>query len=182
MRIADSDPNTLAGNPGQVVGWGSIGQDEDGLEVYTVDQRKLTIPIVSRSVCNDIAGYGGLISREHVCAGRVQGGIDSCYGDSGGPLMYDDKEDGLRQIGIVSFGRECAIPYSYGVYTSVDIYSDWIDSVTSVYGSAQVPDSAVPFNGAQGGLLSLYILIMLCCHNVIKRLHITFERRRSNSS
>lgn len=48
------------------------------------------------------------------CAGKVEGGIDSCFGDSGGALVID----GI-QYGIVSWGIGCALKNRPGVYASV---------------------------------------------------------------
>ena len=67
-----------------------------------------------------------------ICAGFADGGKDACLGDSGGPLMV--KEDGrYHQAGIISFGIDCG--ESYGVYTRVPAFLDWL----SLYVSA-VPD------------------------------------------
>lgn len=49
-------------------------------------------------------------------------GEGSCYGDSGGPLV--NTENG-KQIGIVSWGRPCAIGYP-DVFTLVPAFKDWI--------------------------------------------------------
>jgi len=161
ITLSVEDANWLAGNPGVVVGWGATGRDDEGEIVYAVEQRKITLPIASRSVCNSVADYGGFIAREHICAGRIQGGIDSCYGDSGGPLFYFG-EQGMRQIGIVSFGNECAIPYSYGVYTAVDYYTDWIEGITSIYGPNQQADSIAIYEPADTGSLSAAQVYVLC--------------------
>ncbi|XP_054087057.1 trypsin-3-like [Zeugodacus cucurbitae] len=46
---------------------------------------------------------------------------DSCSGDSGGPLICDEKV-----TGIVSFGYGCGEPGHPGYYTNVTSYIDWI--------------------------------------------------------
>ena len=43
------------------------------------------------------------------CAGQVQGGTDSCQGDSGG-FIGAPHEGGHAQLGIVSWGIGCARP------------------------------------------------------------------------
>lgn len=64
-----------------------------------------------------------------MCAGG-QPGKDSCRGDSGGPLMYENPATRLYEvIGVVSFGpTPCGLPDIPGVYTKVFAYKDWIRS------------------------------------------------------
>ena len=45
--------------------------------------------------------------------------MDSCQRASGGPLVVPGGPTGWTQLGIVSFGRGCAQPGAYGVYTRV---------------------------------------------------------------
>jgi len=61
-----------------------------------------------------------------LCAGLAEGGRDTCYGDSGGPLMVDDGAGGALQAGITSFGTGCAIAGFPGVYTRTDAFAGWI--------------------------------------------------------
>jgi len=65
-----------------------------------------------------------------ICAGdpRNNWARDSCYGDSGGPLqVYPESECLFQVIGIVSFGRGCALYQIPGVYTRVSYYLPWIE-------------------------------------------------------
>jgi secreted trypsin-like serine protease len=67
-----------------------------------------------------------------ICAGIKKGGRDSCYGDSGGPLIAT--VDGKAvQLGIVSWGEgpadaeiKCGHEDVYGVYSRVASFKDWI--------------------------------------------------------
>lgn len=60
-----------------------------------------------------------------ICAGYAEGGIDSCRGDSGGPLIcVEDNKPMLR--GVVSWGIGCARSGQYGVYTRTSSYIDWV--------------------------------------------------------
>lgn len=83
---------------------------------------------------------------DHIFAGDY--GKDTCFGDSGSPLLY-----GGIQYGITSFGFEatCAIE-PRGGYTDVSYYSRWIDNTL---GWAQSSDSS---SSGGGGDLELVIL------------------------
>lgn len=63
-----------------------------------------------------------------ICAGVPEGGRDSCYGDSGGPLV--SAADGIKQVGIVSWGIECGTPKLFGVYSRVSNFKAWIEEHT----------------------------------------------------
>ena len=60
-----------------------------------------------------------------ICAGVPEGGIDACYGDSGGPMVCTSDESPYL-CGLVSWGIGCARPGKPGVYTEVSYYVDWI--------------------------------------------------------
>ena len=82
--------------------------------------------------------------QEHLCAGVEEGGKDSCYGDSGGPLIVTVWEDvettneageieyfptpvDYIQVGITSWGEGCARKYAPGVYARISTAIDWIE-------------------------------------------------------
>lgn len=71
---------------------------------------------------------------KQLCAGG-QKNMDSCTGDSGGPLqaagIYNGKSVRIIQYGVVSFGMLCGIEDIPGVYTRVSYYMNWIlDTMT----------------------------------------------------
>ncbi|GBN81143.1 Proclotting enzyme, partial [Araneus ventricosus] len=66
------------------------------------------------------------ITDVHLCAGTLDGSKDSCQGDSGGPLVTVGKDKRYYLIGIVSFGKNCALQGYPGVYTRVTEYLDWL--------------------------------------------------------
>ena len=74
--------------------------------------------------------YDGKITSGMLCAGYPKGGKDSCGGDSGGPLVWHSA-GGAILLGVVSFGKGCALDHKYGVYTRVSSYRDWIDRVVA---------------------------------------------------
>ncbi|XP_053160406.1 coagulation factor VII [Hemicordylus capensis] len=59
------------------------------------------------------------------CAGYFDGTKDSCEGDSGGPHATKYKDTWFL-TGIVSWGKGCAAKGTYGVYTNVVKYIDWL--------------------------------------------------------
>ena len=92
--------------------------------------REVQVPIVSNETCKD--SYGDIITSNMLCAGYPEGGKDACLGDSGGPLMVPAADNSWLLTAVVSFGVGCAQPDSYGVYTRVRPYLDWIESQTGL--------------------------------------------------
>ena len=107
---------TLATSDGTVgtnmlaTGWGALSEGGS----FPINLRKVSLPLVSRTNCNDANSYNGQITTNMLCAGRDSGGIDTCQGDSGGPLTR-----GSSLTGIVSWGNGCARRNLFGVYTRV---------------------------------------------------------------
>lgn len=60
------------------------------------------------------------------CAGTYDGSIDSCKGDSGGPLICRDSAGVAYVWGVVSWGENCGVAGYPGVYTKVAHYFEWI--------------------------------------------------------
>ncbi len=113
-------PGTMA----TTTGWG----DRDiryYQQYYPLFLREVEVPVVSDADC--LAAYPeGLFEDQMICAGdTVDGGEDSCYGDSGGPLMVKDGGEWL-QFGITSTGLDCARQRFPGIYTEVAAYPDFV--------------------------------------------------------
>ncbi|MFP4474107.1 MAG: trypsin-like serine protease [Desulfatibacillaceae bacterium] len=126
-RTAGSLPEELL----TVVGWGRL--EEGG--VFASVLMELDLPWVSTETCQT-AYPDRAIDEDVICAGYSEGGKDACQGDSGGPLFLAGP-DGVRQVGIVSWGDGCAEAGKYGVYTRITSYLDFIDetiSRTAVFG------------------------------------------------
>lgn len=117
-----------------VTGWGStsprgLDSGRNDAQRETTQLRAVDLPILDNGTC--AAAYPGEIWPSMVCAGYAQGTMDACQGDSGGPLVVAGGPTGWTQIGVVSWGEGCAQPNSYGVYTRVSHYIDWILERTS---------------------------------------------------
>lgn len=106
--LATADP--AVGTSLLATGWGALSEGGS----FPTNLRKVSLPLVSRTNCNDANSYNGQITTSMLCAGRDSGGIDTCQGDSGGPLAR-----GSVLTGIVSWGNGCARPNFFGVYTRV---------------------------------------------------------------
>ena len=113
-----------------VIGWGTTGIREP----ISSHLRETNVPLVDQDSCADkYVEFGRNIGSTQFCAGDQN--RDSCRGDSGGPLLSSELDDGKWAIiGIVSFGPdECAHREVPGVYTRVDQYLDWIESKIKSY-------------------------------------------------
>eukprot|EP00092_Neocalanus_flemingeri_P033870 GFUD01036832.1.p1 GENE.GFUD01036832.1~~GFUD01036832.1.p1 ORF type:complete len:396 (+),score=96.72 GFUD01036832.1:97-1284(+) len=67
------------------------------------------------------------ISNSVLCAGDNK--TDACSGDSGSPLLWVDNRSRWSVAGIVSFGPSVCGQDVPGVYTRVESYLDWIETV-----------------------------------------------------
>ena len=111
-----------------VAGWGKT-ETASGSNV----KLKVTVPLVDMSACYaKYAERGAYVGEGQICAGGERG-KDSCRGDSGGPLMQQDRapDGSLRWscVGVVSFGPSpCGMQGWPGVYTKVHDYLPWIKS------------------------------------------------------
>ncbi|XP_030844905.1 LOW QUALITY PROTEIN: sushi, von Willebrand factor type A, EGF and pentraxin domain-containing protein 1-like [Strongylocentrotus purpuratus] len=105
-----------------VTGWGRIKTGG----VKSQDLLEIGIPPVLDSLCSSELRARGLAvdTTTELCAGSD--GRDSCQGDSGGPMVVQ-RNNIYRQIGIVSYGAICGV--TYGVYTRVTHYIDWIKGI-----------------------------------------------------
>jgi len=119
VKIADKP---IRRGQGTVFGWGVT---ENG---GTVDElRQANLPLVSTAWCRDVYKFHGYtITDKMICAGYRKGGSDACHGDSGGPLMTLLTKEERTQIGIISWGKGCAAANTYGVYTDVFEFKNWI--------------------------------------------------------
>ncbi|XP_043237800.1 proclotting enzyme-like [Amphibalanus amphitrite] len=101
-----------------------------------------TIPIVSEDACRKIyeanvdpvmlSTYfpGGFLKSTKLCAGTEQGDMDVCSGDSGGPMVLQQKDGSFVLVGVVSLGLyDCGVPGIPSIYSRVSAYLQWIAGV-----------------------------------------------------
>ncbi|KAM9324795.1 complement C1s subcomponent-like [Gastrophryne carolinensis] len=109
---------------GYVAGWGKTDDSHD--ESRTPILQYVSIPVRKTEDCKTMMETNQAFTENMMCAGGY--GADSCKGDSGGPLMFNDVSDennGKRLYvgGIVSWGVKCG---AFGMYTKVKNYLGWI--------------------------------------------------------
>lgn len=128
--VALSSTEPTADQLAFVYGWGvsDRGRAVDYL-------RRVEMPVVDRQTCNDAyTAYNRTVTQNMICIGYVTGGKDACTGDSGGPLIVQNRWTGeWTQIGIVSWGEGCAESGIYGVYTNLARFKSWIDFQVTFY-------------------------------------------------
>jgi len=119
IQIAGPDETALwdEGSIEDVTGWGATAETGPGRSGSDLLQ-SASVPILFDSVCE--SDYGDLIDPvSMLCAGYPDGGTDTCFGDSGGPMQAPLDGGGYRLVGITSWGNGCARPNAPGVYTRV---------------------------------------------------------------
>jgi hypothetical protein len=135
-NVADAQPVRLNDNPNvpqpsqelSVLGWGALNISNPYRPVYADKLQIAQLNYITNDKCEStrVRGkslYKGEIFPEMLCA--TYEGRDACKGDSGGPLISVGSREGLDvQVGIVSWGRGCAI-YP-GVYSRISFGYQWI--------------------------------------------------------
>merc|ERR1712001_95924 len=119
VALPSGPVDTNAGDMFVVSGWGTTSSG--GSLSSTLKQ--VTVPYVSDETCSDNYGSGNIVGDVMICAGEA--GKDSCQGDSGGPMTFNDVH-----VGIVSWGRGCALAGYPGVYSQTDAFISWIAGET----------------------------------------------------
>jgi hypothetical protein len=142
IKIAGSDETALwdPGSAADISGWGDtseFGGAPDTLQAATVE-------IIDDGTC--AGDYPGEFdANTMVCGGFQSGGVDTCAGDSGGPLQAPVPADGYRLVGITSWGDGCAEAGHPGVYTRVagttlsPLVASDVASLESTFGLPQEP-------------------------------------------
>lgn len=113
-------------NLAEVTGWGQLG----GTMGTSTILQTVNVTTMTNKKCQELFdtlsnSYNpAKITPDMLCA--ADPGKDSCYGDSGGPLITLNKEESYySQIGVVSWGFGCATA-TPGVYSRVTDQMYWI--------------------------------------------------------
>ncbi|XP_066494732.1 trypsin-like [Tiliqua scincoides] len=106
-----------------VSGWGTTTYPEVN---YASTLNCIDSEILSKEKCR--SAYGQYFEENEICSGILEGGKDSCQGDSGSPMICN----GIIH-GIVSWGAEvCADKGKPAIYTAVCNFREWIEETMAV--------------------------------------------------
>ena len=110
-----------------VAGWGS--QIEGG--GISQDLNYAVVKPINLEVCQHWYSQYGQVESTQMCAGYEDGGVDTCTGDGGSPLMSN--VGGRWELnGLASWGVGCAQAGFPTVYTDVTAYLDLINEVSDL--------------------------------------------------
>uniref|UniRef100_A0A3Q2DFM7 Peptidase S1 domain-containing protein n=1 Tax=Cyprinodon variegatus TaxID=28743 RepID=A0A3Q2DFM7_CYPVA len=105
-----------------ITGWGSM---KEGGSLTNLLQ-KAAVNIIKQKDCQQ--AYGNVLTPNMMCAGLMEGGRDSCLGDSGGPLTCRHHSGQWFIAGVTSWGHGCGRSGFPGVYTRVTSVRKWIST------------------------------------------------------
>ncbi|CAF1382818.1 unnamed protein product [Adineta steineri] len=121
--VATSGEYPIAGTSLLAAGWGD--KWSEGPSSTTLQQVTIQAVGAQTTYCQHIIEDPTV----QLCAGTMPGSEkDTCQGDSGGPLMMFNANQTWELVGIISYGRDCAVPDYPGVYTRVTSYLEWINT------------------------------------------------------
>uniref|UniRef100_A0A3Q4BVJ4 Peptidase S1 domain-containing protein n=1 Tax=Mola mola TaxID=94237 RepID=A0A3Q4BVJ4_MOLML len=95
-----------------ITGWGSMREGGERPEVPSDCQQ----------------AYANVLTPNMMCAGHMEGGRDTCLGDSGGPLACRQLPGQWFIAGVTSWGHGCGRIGFPGVYTRVTSVRNWIST------------------------------------------------------
>ncbi|XP_013149293.1 PREDICTED: trypsin CFT-1-like [Papilio polytes] len=103
------------------IGWGMTDFPGDRAEVL----QEVNVFSINNDLCREryeASVPPRVVTTNMICAGLIDvGGKGPCWGDSGGPVFFEN-----IVIGIVAFGEGCANKTTPGVNTAVSSYTEWI--------------------------------------------------------
>lgn len=118
--------NATVGQKVQAAGWGKA-ENTSSSNI----KLKVSLPLADWNMCQSMYASAKVnLGPTQICAGGEQG-KDTCKGDSGGPLMYRQRNRNSvakwSVVGVVSFGPSTCGKVGWpGVYTKVHDYVPWI--------------------------------------------------------
>lgn len=133
----DSSTWPASGTPATITGWGATVFDGEPSNHL----RSAQVQILGGPTDATCGLYGGSFDADvELCVGVPGGGVDSCQGDSGSPLVIDVSGKPVL-AGVTSVGFECALADYPGIFTRMTSFSTWVQSY--------LPQSDVPIDAPQ---------------------------------
>lgn len=138
------------GSPLRIAGWGATSttgaqQASDVLRTATVQ-----LLVAPGAPCGQ---YGGAQPPDILCVGLPTGGVDTCQGDSGSPLVATVEGRSVL-AGVTSSGLDCAKAEYPGVYSSVPRFLPWITSVLPAEAAPPSTPAKASTTGKRGRTLT----------------------------
>jgi secreted trypsin-like serine protease len=145
VQLADPGRDKKLVTPGAkvtVIGWGALwdpsdhgimemlaqltaGADLDERLNHPLKLHQVEIQVLDNDSCARVLETSNVeVTNSEICAMAPSSRKNSCYGDSGGPLLVDTGDKEFVQIGVVS--RGCGAKDLPNVYTRVSAFADWI--------------------------------------------------------
>ncbi|XP_078283169.1 transmembrane protease serine 9-like [Rhinoraja longicauda] len=112
---------SISGQICTTIGW---GQTDENAGRLSNELLKTEVKVFTKSKCREKMPK----KASHViCAGAPEGGRDACKGDSGGPLLCQDRNSRAWIVaGVVSAGIGCGRPEHPGLYAETAAVHEWI--------------------------------------------------------
>ncbi|KPJ07743.1 Trypsin-1 [Papilio machaon] len=118
IEMASQDLEIVDGSMLDTMGFGWTNPADENS--FSKQLLRVTIPYVNQNDCKKIFPK---LTSTMMCAGGTN--KDSCKGDSGGPLTYEN-----QVVGLVSYGRKtCGQIGIPAVYTNLSAVRDFIDKI-----------------------------------------------------
>ncbi|ARF58430.1 S1 family peptidase [Streptomyces gilvosporeus] len=132
------------GAPNRVLGWGSTTGRADDDRVPPL--QTALIPNRGDEQCVTAYGSRRYQKRYTMCLGYPAGGVNACYGDSGGPVVVDG-----RLVGVISGGGSCTDRLYPGVAVKTASYYALLESrITGQPATQTAGRTAGPTAGQEG--------------------------------
>ena len=140
--IAMNASEVQLNNVGLIAGWGSTAQpliDTPRESDHSAQLQSASVLMIPPADCKGLSStHASDVTDKDLCAGLPQGGVDTCAGDSGGPIYRVTKSGNMELAGITAWGLGCAQANLPGVYTDVFDYRGWIADKMQVTIQTQV--------------------------------------------
>ncbi|XP_026196356.1 complement factor D [Anabas testudineus] len=126
LRTGGTNPDT--GAEVETAGWGST----DNLGSRPDKLKEVVVEVMSSARCKRSDYFGRKFTSNMICAHKVCPDPcnqpvkkeDSCDGDSGGPLLFNNVVVGITSNG----GMKCGLIKKPGIYTIISHYTEWVDN------------------------------------------------------